>query len=314
MTIFLIFIMLTTISTFVGVANININEIFNFQSQSFNVLVLSRLPRTISIIATGFGMSICGLIMQQLTRNKFVSPTTAGTADSSKLGILIALLFFPKESLMIKMLVATIFALGGTFLFLMCIKRIKGENNALVPLMGIMIGGILSSLTTLFAYKGDLIQSITAWMFGDFSGILKGNYELLYILIPLIIIAFIYSKQFTLSGMGEDFAKNLGINYNLIVNLGMLIVCIISSLIMITVGGIPFLGLIIPNIVSIYFGDNLSKTLMTTGVIGVIFLLSCDILGRVLIYPYEIPIGLITGVIGSGIFLTLIFRRLKHES
>ncbi|MGL4533495.1 MAG: iron chelate uptake ABC transporter family permease subunit, partial [Fusobacteriaceae bacterium] len=68
MTIFLIFIMLTTISTFVGVANININEIFNFQSQSFNVLVLSRLPRTISIIATGFGMSICGLIMQQLTR------------------------------------------------------------------------------------------------------------------------------------------------------------------------------------------------------------------------------------------------------
>ncbi|MGL5125872.1 MAG: iron chelate uptake ABC transporter family permease subunit, partial [Fusobacteriaceae bacterium] len=143
MTIFLIFITLTTISTFVGVANININEIFNFQSQSFNVLVLSRLPRTISIIATGFGMSICGLIMQQLTRNKFVSPTTAGTADSSKLGILIALLFFPKESLMIKMLVATIFALGGTFLFLMCIKRIKGENNALVPLMGIMIGGIL---------------------------------------------------------------------------------------------------------------------------------------------------------------------------
>lgn len=314
MTIFLIFTILALISTFIGVANISLNELLNFQSQSFNIILLSRIPRTISIIATGFGMSICGLIMQQLTRNKFVSPTTAGTADSSKLGILVALLFFPKESLIIKMLVATTFALGGTFIFLASIKKIKGENNALVPLMGIMIGGILSSITTLFAYKGDLIQSITSWMFGDFSGILKGNYELLYILIPLIVIAFIYSKQFTLSGMGEEFAKNLGINYSLILNLGMGIVCVIFSLIMITVGGIPFLGLIIPNIVSIFYGDNLSKTLMKTGVVGAIFLLICDILGRVLIYPYEIPIGLITGVLGSGVFLTLIFRRLKHES
>ncbi|MGL4253910.1 MAG: ABC transporter permease [Fusobacteriaceae bacterium] len=314
MVLFFIFLILTIASTMIGVANIDINELLNSGSHSFNIIVLSRIPRTMSIIATGFGMSICGLIMQQLTRNKFVSPTTAGTADSSKLGILIALLFFPGESLMVKMLVATIFSLAGTFIFLASIKKIRGENSALVPLMGIMIGGILSSLTTLFAYKGDMIQSIVAWMFGDFSGILKGNYELLYILIPLIVVAFIYSKQFTLSGMGEDFARNLGINYNLIVNLGMGIVCVISSLIMITVGGIPFLGLIIPNIVSIFYGDNLSKTLMTTGVIGAIFLLSCDILGRVLIYPYEIPIGLITGVIGSGIFLTLIFRRMKHES
>ncbi|MGL4403433.1 MAG: iron chelate uptake ABC transporter family permease subunit [Fusobacteriaceae bacterium] len=214
-----------------------------------------------------------------------VVSTRVGVADSSKLGILIALIFFPGESLMVKMLVATVFSLGGTFLFLASIKKIQGENNALVPLMGIMIGGIL-----------------------------KGNYELLYILIPLIIVAFTYSKQFTLSGMGEDFARNLGINYNFIRNLGMGIVCVISSLIMITVGGIPFLGLIIPNLVSIFYGDNLSKTLMKTGIVGAVFLLICDILGRVLIYPYEIPIGLITGVIGSGIFLTLILRRLKHES
>lgn len=314
MVLFFLFFTLTIFSTMIGVADIRIAELLNPTSDSFNIIVLSRIPRTISIIATGFGMSICGLIMQQLTRNRFVSPTTAGTADSSKLGILIALLFFPKESLMVKMVVATIFALVGTFLFLASIKKIRGENSALVPLIGIMIGGILNSITTLFAYKGDLIQSIVTWMFGDFSGILKGNYELLYILIPLIGVAFIYSKEFTLSGMGEEFAKNLGINYNLIVNLGMGIVCVISSLIMITVGGIPFLGLIIPNIVSIFYGDNLSKTLMTTGVLGAIFLLGCDILGRVLIYPYEIPIGLITGVIGSGIFLTLIFRRMKNES
>lgn len=310
-TAFIIF--LSIISIFLGVATVNLSDIFVQGTNSNNIIFLSRIPRTISIITAGFGMSICGLIMQQLTMNKFVSPTTAGTADSSKLGILIALLFFPRESIIFKMLIASLFAMGGTFLFLGIVRKIKIKDNALVPLIGMMISGILSSITMFFAYKGDLIQSINSWLFGDFSGVLKGNYELLYITIPLVLIAFFYSKQFTISGMGEEFATNLGINYKTIINIGLILVCFISSLVMITVGGIPFLGLIIPNIVSLFFGDNLSKNLYITGALGSLFLLLCDILGRVVIYPHEIPIGMITGVFGSGIFLVMIFRRLNFE-
>ncbi|MGL4688239.1 MAG: iron chelate uptake ABC transporter family permease subunit, partial [Fusobacteriaceae bacterium] len=183
----------------------------------------------------------------------------------------------------------------------------------LVPLIGMMLSGVLSSLTMFLAYKGDLIQSVNSWMFGDFSGILKGNYELLYIIVPLILISTLYSKQFTILGMGEEFSINLGINYKMSMNIGLVLVSLVSSLIMITVGGIPFLGLIIPNIVSMFLGDNLSKNLYITGALGSAFLLLCDILGRVVIYPHEIPIGMISGVIGSGIFLIMIIRRLSFE-
>ncbi|MGL6168777.1 MAG: ABC transporter permease, partial [Fusobacteriaceae bacterium] len=300
-------------SIFLGVASVNLSDIFIDGSNSNNIIFLSRVPRTISIIAAGFGMSICGLIMQQLTMNKFVSPTTAGTADSSKLGILVALLFFPKSTMMFKMLIATLFSIAGTFLFLGIVRKIKVKDNALVPLIGMMISGVLSSLTMFFAYKGDYIQSVNSWMFGDFSGVLKGNYELLYVTVPLILIAFFYSKRFTISGMGEEFSVNLGINYKSVVNIGLVLVSLISSLVMITVGGIPFLGLIIPNIVSMFFGDNLSKNLYLTGALGSSFLLLCDVLGRLVIYPHEIPIGMITGVIGSGIFLIMIIRRLSFE-
>lgn len=146
-------------------------------------------------------------------------------------------------------------------------------------------------------------------MQGNFSLVIKGRYELLYLSIPLVIIAFLYANKFTVAGMGEDFSANLGLNYNQVVNIGITIVALLSSLVVITVGRIPFLGLIIPNIVTIYQGDYLKKNILTTALLGAAFLLACDILGRLIIFPYEIPIGLMVGVIGSVIFLYLLMRR-----
>ncbi len=108
--------------------------------------------------------------------------------------------------------------------------------------------------------------------------------------------------------MGEDFAKNLGLSYKFVVNLGLVLVALISTTVVLTVGIIPFLGLIIPNIISLFKGDNLAKTLPHTALLGMSFLLFCDILGRVLIFPYEIPISMTVGVIGSAIFLFMLFR------
>lgn len=97
--------------------------------------------------------------------------------------------------------------------------------------------------------------------------------------------------------------------YRSVVNIGLTLVALITATVVLTVGMIPFLGLIIPNIVSIFKGDHLQKTLPHTAMLGAIFLLVCDILGRVLIYPYEITISLMVGVIGSFIFLIMLFRR-----
>ncbi|MBO1581202.1 MULTISPECIES: ABC transporter permease [Bacillus] len=306
---FIMLIVLSIASIFIGVKDIKPTDILHLDQGQLQILLVSRLPRLISIIVAGISLSISGLIMQQLSRNKFVSPTTAGTMDSAKLGVLVSLLLFTSASPLEKMLVAFIFALAGTFLFMQILKRIKFKDTIFIPLVGIMFGNIISSITTFFAYKYDLIQNINSWLQGDFSMIMKGRYEILYLSIPLVIIAFLYANRFTVAGMGEDFAANLGMNYNRVLNIGLIIVALISALVVLTVGMIPFLGLIIPNIVSIYRGDNLKNSLPHTALLGAVFVLACDILGRIVIYPYEISIGLTVGVIGSGIFLYLLMRR-----
>ncbi len=299
---------LSIVSLFVGVSNISPKDLLNFQSEEVEIFLYSRVPRLIAIILAGAGMSIAGLIMQQLSRNKFVSPTTAGTLDATRLGILIAMIVFVEASTLEKMAFAFLFALGGTLLFMYILDRIKFKDAIFIPLVGLMFGNILSSITTFFAYKTNIIQNMSAWLQGDFSMIVKGRYELLYISIPIVIIAYLYANRFTVAGMGEDFSKNLGLAYRRVVNTGLILVALVTTSVVLTVGVIPFLGLVIPNIVSIFKGDHLEKTLPHTALLGASFLVFCDILGRIIIYPYEISISLMVGIIGSGIFLYLLFR------
>lgn len=109
-------------------------------------------------------MAICGLIMQQLSRNKFVSPTTAGTMDSARLGILVSMLAFSAANPLFRVGSAFFFALLGTFLFMKLLDKIKFKDAIFIPLVGIMFGNIIGSITMFFAYKNDMIQTITAWL------------------------------------------------------------------------------------------------------------------------------------------------------
>lgn len=304
-----ILLLLCITSLCLGAKSITIAEILKGNKDSLMIFLVSRVPRLISILIAGVVMSICGLIMQQISQNKFVSPTTGATIDSAQLGILVALIIFPQASIMQKTLISFIFSLIGTFMFIIFLQNIKIKSVIFVPLVGIMFGNIIGSITTFLGYKFDLGQSVSAWMQGNFSMVLKGNYELLYISIPILIAIIVYANMFTVAGMGKDFATNLGINYNRVVNMGVVMVALATVLVVVTVGSIPFIGLIVPNIVSMYKGDNLTKSILDTSIVGAIFILSCDIIGRVVIYPYELPIGVTVGVIGSMIFLFIILRR-----
>lgn len=310
----LILIILSVLSIFVGVTDIKLADIFALESTKIEILLTSRVPRLVSIVVAGIGLSISGLIMQQISRNKFVSPTTAATVDFAKLGILASMLVFTSATTMQKMIISFSFSLVGTMIFMKMTKVIKFKNIVFIPLLGMMLGKVVNSITTFFAYKYDLIQNLSSWMEGDLSMIMKGNYELLYLSIPVVVIAFLYANKFTVAGMGEDFATNLGLKYNSVVNIGLIIVAVISAVTIITVGNIPFLGLIVPNIVSLYLGDNLKNSLYHTALLGPIFLLACDIFGRIVIFPFEISIGTTVGVIGSAIFLYMIIRRSGNEA
>lgn len=305
-------IIFSFISIFIGVSSISILDIFTLTEDQRHVLVVSRIPRLVSILIAGASMSVCGLIMQQLSHNKFVSPTTAGTLDSARLGVLVSLMIFTTASPLQKMLVSFIFALLGTFIFMKVLEKIKFKDAIFIPLVGLMFGNIISSISTFFAYRHDLIQNMSSWMQGDFSMIMSGNYELMYVSIPILGVAYLYANKFTIAGMGEDFAKNLGLDYRQVVNIGLIIVALVTASVVLSIGVIPFLGLIIPNIVTIYQGDHLKNNLLHTALLGAFFVLMCDIIGRVVIYPYEIPISLTVGVIGSGIFIYLLLRRKKY--
>jgi iron complex transport system permease protein len=307
-------IILSIISLFLGAKEINFIDIINGNEDSLRIVVLSRLPRLITVLVTGMGMSIAGLIMQQISKNKFVSPTTGATIDAAQFGLVVCMMIIPGAAILTKTIVAFIFSLIGTFMFMKIINKIQFKNIIFVPLVGIMFGNIIGAMTQFIAYKHNLTQNVVAWMQGDFSMILKGNYEILYITVPLVILAYIYANRFTVAGMGEDFATNLGLNYKKVVNLGLVIVALVTVSIVVTAGNIPFIGLIVPNIVSLYQGDNIKDTIWHTGLFGAVFVLVCDIFGRVVIFPYEIPIGLTVGVIGSITFLYLILRRNAHAA
>ncbi|WP_334072291.1 MULTISPECIES: ABC transporter permease [Paenibacillus] len=306
-------ILLSVASLLIGAQRISLSELFPFGGEAWELLMISRIPRLVSIVIAGASMSIVGLIMQQLTRNKFVSPTTAGTLDSASFGIMVSLLVFTSAGPLAKIAVAFVFSLAGTYIFMKILDRVRYKDTIFIPLVGLMFGGIVESATTFFAYKYNLIQSMSAWLNGDFSMIMQGRYEMLYISVPLVAVAYVYANKFTVAGMGEEFSVNLGLNYRQVVNVGLVLAALVTSVIVLTVGSIPFLGLIIPNLVTMYRGDNLKENLPHTALLGAVFVLACDILGRVIIYPYEVPIGLTVGVIGSGIFLYLLMRRRTYE-
>lgn len=262
-----------------------------------------------AVVLTGIGMSISGLIMQQLSRNRFVSPTTAGTADFARLGVLVSLMLIPQASSFGKMVIVFAFAMFGAFLFLGILQRLRMKDAIFVPLIGLMLGSVVNAATTLIAYRFDLVQSVSTWLMGNFAMVTQGRYELLYLVIPLVVIAFLWADKFTIAGMGKDHAVNLGLNYDLVMYVGLSITAGITAVVVASVGRIPFLGLIIPNIITLRKGDHLRTAFVSTGLFGAVFLLAADIIGRIVIAPYEIPIGLTVGVTGSLIFLYLLLGR-----
>lgn len=299
----------SVVSVMVGVADITWQDLLALKPEALELLSVSRIPRTVALILAGVGMSVSGVVMQQITQNKFVSPTTAGTLEAAKLGLLIFLILVPSGGSFVKMLLAFAFTFTASMVFLELVRRMKHRNIVFVPLVGLMFGSIIGAVASFVAIQMNVLQDVNAWLVGDFSGILQGRYELVYISLPTTIITYLYANQFTLVGMGEELSRSLGLNYRMVLNVGLVCVSLTVSAVVITAGAIPFLGLIVPNVVSLIFGDNLRRTLPVVALSGALFLVLSDIVGRVVIYPFEVPIGLTVSILGAAIFLVLILRR-----
>ena len=308
----LLLLVLSAGSLFVGVIDITPGDLLTGDLEQLEIFFVSRLPRLLAILCTGVGMSVAGLIMQQLCSNKFISPTTGATISSAQLGILLALLFLPQSTLWSRALFAFAAAILGTWIFVWFIQRIQFKDVVMVPLVGIMFGNVIGGVTNYLAYKYEMTQALSSWLVGHFSLVLKGRYEIVWLTVPLVVLAFLFANHFNIVGLGRDFSKNLGVPYNLVLFSGLTISAMITASVVVVVGSISYIGLIVPNVVAMYKGDQIRGTLVDTALFGAIFVLLCDMIGRVVIYPYELPIELIVGILGSLIFIALLFYRLKH--
>lgn len=306
-------LVISILSLFVGVINIEWNTLFSGgDGMELKIFLLSRIPRLLAILCTGIGMSVSGLIMQQLCMNKFVSPSTGATIQSAQFGILLSLVFIPGIGLWGRVLLAFTMSILGTWGFIWFVQKIQFKNTVLVPLIGIMFGNILGGITNFIAYKFEVTQQLSTYFVGSFALIIKGNYELVWFVIPLVLVAFVFANYFNIVGMGKDFSQNLGVNYKLILFFGLTIASMITASVVTIVGQISYIGLIIPNIVAMFKGDKIKGTLADTAVLGALFVLVCDVIARSVIMPYELPIELIVGIIGSVMFIAMLIYKLNH--
>jgi len=272
----------------------------------------TRVPRTISLVLAGAAMAMSGLIMQMLTQNRFVEPTTTGTTEWAGLGLLASFLLFPDGSVMTRMLFAVGAAFIGTMVFFAFLRRVTLRSSLVVPIVGIMLGAVVSAVSTFIALQTDLLQSLGVWFAGSFTSVIAGQYEILWVVLLVVVAVFFYADRLTAAGLGEDIATNIGLNYNRIVLVGTSLVAVATGVVTVVVGNLPFLGLIVPNIVSMLRGDDLRSNLPWVCLTGIGVVTLCDLLGRIVIAPFEMPVSVILGVVGAAVFIALIVKRSRN--
>lgn len=301
-------LVLAVVSLFVGVQDLSLRDLLSGLTEEQQlVLMVSRIPRTVAVLLAGASLAMAGLLMQLLVRNRYVEPSTVGTTESASVGVLVMTLFFPGSPVPVKMLVAVVTALLGTWLFIRIIRSLPPKAPVVaVPLVGIMLSGVIAAGTTYVAYANDLLQALNSWMAGDFAGVLAGRYELLWLLAVVGAVVWVFADRFTVASLGKDMATGLGLNYKQTVNLGLALVAVASGITLVVVGAIPFVGLIVPNLISMWLGDNLRRNIGWSALFGAGFVLVCDLLARTINFPYEVPVGTISGVLGGVVFLFLL--------
>ena len=305
-----LFVVFTIASLFIGALDgVTPRALIEGDAIARLVFIHSRIPRTMAIILSAAGLSVAGLIMQAISRNKFMSPSTAGTTNAAALGLLFSFIFLSSQSAMVQTVFAFTFALVATLIFTLIISRLKIRETVYMPLLGMMFGGMISALTTAIAFQFEAMQVMNMFNMGSFARL--GDFRLVYIVIVPIFLAVAFATKFSIIGLGEDFAKNLGLNYNRVVMVGLVVVSLISAATFVAVGPLPFVGLIIPNMATSFYGDNLKKSIFDLMLFGAVFVLICDIISRLVIFPFEMNVTLTISIVGGAIFMIYLIRGLN---
>lgn len=276
------------------------------------MFAITRIPRTIALVLAGAAMAMSGLVMQLLTQNRFVEPTTTGTTEWAGLGLLLVMLLVPTATVLTRMVGAVTAAFIGTMVFFLFLRRVSLRSSLIVPIVGIMLGAVVGSVSTFLALQTDMLQNLGVWFAGSFTSVLRGQYEVLWIVLLVGVAVFLVADRLTVAGLGEDIATNVGLNYHRTILLGTGLIAVATGVVTVVVGNLPFLGLIVPNIVSMVRGDDLRSNLPWVCLLGIAIVTVCDLIGRIIIMPFEIPVSVILGIVGAVVFIYLLLRQRRR--
>lgn len=310
----LVVVTLGYVSLGVGAADLGVGDLLSPTSAQWDLLLVSRLPRLAAVLLSGAALSVAGLIMQRLTQNRFVSPSTSGVVEAAVLGVVVATVFLGRPGLITTMVAGIVTAVVASVVFIQLINRMQFRDPIIVALVGMMYGGVIGALTMFIAYQADLVQFVDIWTTGSFSGVIAGRYEPLFLVVVVGIVGYLFAGRFTVVGMGRQMAVNLGVNYRSTLYLGLVVASVMAAVVVVVVGVIPFLGLIIPNLVSLVMGDHVHRVLPVTALAGAGFVLACDVVGRVVNHPYELPVATVAGAIGGVVFVWLVLTTARGRT
>lgn len=267
---------------------------------------ITRVPRTLALVLAGAAIATSGLVMQMLTQNRFVDATTSGTTEWAALGLLLTALLFPGLGLVGRMVVASAFAFVGAMAFLLILRRVVIRTTLIVPLIGIMLGAIVSALTTFLAVQFNLLQMVGTWFLGSFGEIVRGRYEVLWAVAIVTVLVFAMADRITVAGLGRDIATSVGVRYEAILIGGTALVAVAAGVTTAVVGFLPLLGLVVPNVVALIRGDDVRSNLPWVVLGGIALVTACDLIGRTVNPPFEVPVSLVLGVVGAVVFIALL--------
>ena len=272
---------------------------------------ITRVPRTLALVLAGAAIATSGLVMQVLTQNRFVDATNSGTTEWAALGLLLTALLLPGIGLVGKMVISSVFAFVGAMVFMGILRRVVIRTTLVVPLIGIMLGAVVSALTTFLAAQFNLLQMLGTWFLGSFGEIVRGRYEVLWVVAVVTLLVFLMADRITVAGLGKDLATGVGVRYEAILVAGTALVAVAAGVTTVVVGFLPLLGLVVPNIVSMIRGDDVRSNLPWVVLGGTALVTLCDIIGRTVNMPFEVPVSLVLGAVGSVVFVALLLRQAK---
>lgn len=286
-------------------------------SMTDTIITDIRLPRLIYSVLTGIGLSLVGLLMQTVTRNALADPYVLGVSSGASTGAVFAIIMGGLPFL--GQYNTPIFAALGAALSIILVLLCVGKSNSPVKLILIGMGmtGVFSALTMMIIYGAKheaQVRSAMFWLLGSFAGIQWSDLPLTAIIITLFMLyIYMFNQDLDVLLLGNHEAAQMGLSVKQL----QLSIVIISSIVIATlvskVGVVGFIGLIIPHLARIIGGPKHKHTLLFSALIGSIVMIWSDVLSRALYSPEEIPIGVLTSLLGAPLFIWIIMNRYKHN-